>query len=115
MLLRPNFEMSPVDKTFETRNFCSFCGKNYAESERRVEEGPGGSICESCLGLCEEVLQELKASDRPTSAHRTFCAFCGRRYLEVEGRMAEGPGVSICGDCAAELRERWGSAAVKRS
>jgi len=24
VLLRPNFEMSPVDKTFETRNFCSF-------------------------------------------------------------------------------------------
>jgi hypothetical protein len=107
--------MNTVDETFETRNFCSFCRNNYLERERRVEQGPGGSICESCLGLCEEVLHELKASDRPASPHRTFCAFCGRRYQEVEGRMAEGPGVSICADCAAELRERWGSAAVKRS
>jgi len=115
VLLRPNFEMSTVDETFEFRNFCSFCGQKYLEPGRRVEQGPGGSICESCLGLCEEVLQELKASDWPTAAHRTFCAFCGRRYQEVEGRMAHGPGVSICADCAAALRERWGSAAVKRS
>lgn len=95
-----------MDNTFETRHFCSFCRKNYLESEARVAGGPGGSICESCLRLCEEVLAEQKST--AVVQHRTFCAFCGRMYSEVNGRMAEGPNVSICEDDVVELRRQWG-------
>ena len=114
-LIQPKL-MDPVEETFEPRHFCSFCRENYLEQDMRVEQGPGGSICERCLGLCEEVLGDLKASGWPIgTAHRAFCAFCGRRYPEVEGRMAGGPGVSICADCAADLRDRWGPSAVKQT
>ncbi|TME47221.1 MAG: hypothetical protein E6I60_14430 [Chloroflexi bacterium] len=99
--------METVEKPPEPRNFCSFCRRNYLDSEARVAGGPGGSICEPCLKLCEEVLVGQKGA--PVVQHRTFCAFCGRRYSEVNGRMAEGPGVSICEDCTVELRHQWGS------
>jgi len=99
--------MDTVGEAPERRCFCAFCRRNYLESEARVAQGPGGSICEPCLRLCEEVLGQRKGA--PVAERRTFCAFCGRRYSEVDGRMAEGPGVSICEDCVVELRQQWGS------
>ena len=97
-----------LNETLETRQFCSFCRKSYLESESRVASGPGGTICESCLKLCEEVLAEQKGP--PVLQYRTFCAFCGRRYSEVNGRMVGGPNVSICEDDVVELRRGWGTA-----
>jgi hypothetical protein len=49
----------------------------------------------------------MEQKGSPDVQHRTFCAFCGRRYSEVNGRMAEGPNVSICEDCVIELRQQW--------
>jgi alkylation response protein AidB-like acyl-CoA dehydrogenase len=106
----PHLVNEPVDETVDFRHFCSFCRKNYLERESRVAGGPGGSICESCLGLCEEVLQDLKAKGWPVFQLRTFCAFCGRRYAEVDGKMVGGPGVSICEDDIVELRKLWAPA-----
>ena len=91
----------------QPRHFCAFCRRNYLESEAQVADGPGGSICDLCLRLCEEVLDQQKGG--PDLRLRTFCGFCGRRYAEVNGRMAGGPGVSICEDCVVELRKQWGS------
>src|SRR2546427_348325 len=100
-----------LNETLETRQFCSFCRKSYLESESRVASGPGGTICESCLKLCEEVLAEQKGP--PVLQYRTFCAFCGRRYSEVNGRMLGGPNGSICQDDAVELR-REGDARIRQ-
>ncbi|TME84900.1 MAG: hypothetical protein E6I43_07195 [Chloroflexi bacterium] len=58
-----------LNETLETRQFCSFCRKSYLESESRVASGPGGTICESCLKLCEEVLAEQKGP--PVLQYRT--------------------------------------------
>jgi len=31
----------------------------------------------------------------------TYCSFCRKSYAQVEGRMVDGPGVSICYGCIA--------------
>jgi hypothetical protein len=38
---------------------CSFCRKERSESSRRLIAGPDGLyICDECIGLCVEILEE---------------------------------------------------------
>ncbi len=43
---------------------CSFCGKSYAQVKGRMVDGPGVYICEGCIGLCVEVLEDQKRAER---------------------------------------------------
>ncbi len=36
---------------------CSFCGKQQ-EQVRRIIAGPGVYICDECIGLCQEIIEE---------------------------------------------------------
>jgi len=38
---------------------CSFCGRKKSDGNRRVVAGPAGVfICEECIDLCAEILEE---------------------------------------------------------
>ena len=42
---------------------CSFCGKKKSDGNRRFIAGPAGVfICEECVELCAEVLEEERES-----------------------------------------------------
>jgi ribosomal protein L37AE/L43A len=48
----------------EKLSYCSFCGKSQNEVKRLIA-GPGVFICNECIGLCEDILQEeYSASDK---------------------------------------------------
>ncbi len=42
---------------------CSFCGKNQAQVKRMVA-GPGVYICEGCIALCNQMLQQQERIER---------------------------------------------------
>src|ERR1700690_1249651 len=45
---------------------CSFCGKSHAEVKKLIQ-GPGVYICDSCILLCKSALdKELRAETRKT-------------------------------------------------
>jgi hypothetical protein len=46
---------------------CSFCGKSQ-DQVRKLVAGPGVFICDSCIGLCNEVLREDDMPSAPGSA-----------------------------------------------
>ncbi len=51
------------NKTDETKPVkCSFCGK-YQEQVRRIVAGPGVYICDECIELCREIIQEDFSAD----------------------------------------------------
>ena len=52
------------DRRRHTR--CSFCGKGQ-EQVRKLVAGPGVYICDQCIDLCQEVLEE---DNRSTSQKR---------------------------------------------
>jgi len=49
----------------ETAMRCSFCSKDKSEVDRLIA-GPAVFICNECVGLCEQVLNEQSASNFPT-------------------------------------------------
>lgn len=46
---------------------CSFCGKSQAEVQKIVA-GPGVFICNECVALCQEIINQELAADRTTGA-----------------------------------------------
>lgn len=51
------------NKTDETKPVkCSFCGK-YQEQVRRIVAGPGVYICDECIELCREIIEEDFTAD----------------------------------------------------
>jgi hypothetical protein len=56
---------------------CSFCGKPQ-DKDRRLVAGPGAYICDRCVKLCMEVLeQDRRARPRPGAG--------GGRWVRVTG------------------------------
>lgn len=56
-------------KNDDQRNLrCSFCGKRQDQVERLIV-GPNAYICDECIGLCVEILNE-GADDGPVSKRR---------------------------------------------
>ena len=45
---------------------CSFCGKTKDEA-RRLIAGPGVFICNECVSLCNEILQDEPPAPTPVS------------------------------------------------
>jgi len=48
--------------------FCSFCGKNQSEV-RKLIAGPAVYICDECIQLCSEIIEEETEKDSKDSAH----------------------------------------------
>ncbi|MCC3292434.1 ATP-dependent Clp protease ATP-binding subunit ClpX [Arthrobacter sp. zg-Y1110] len=50
---------------------CSFCGKG-REAVRKLVSGPGVSVCDECIELCNEILEEETAAEAPAPAAPEF-------------------------------------------
>lgn len=83
---------------------CSFCGATKLEVTRLVA-GPGVFICDGCVTLSGQVIEEARSLSAgrshldpvsPTSAFT--CTFCDRPAGDTE-RLIAGPGVRICDQC----------------
>jgi DNA-directed RNA polymerase subunit RPC12/RpoP len=68
---------------------CSFCGKSGEQVERLIA-GPGGVyICNECITLCQEIIEEEKAALQPTEvvavevAATVLCSACGIRCPDI--------------------------------
>ena len=48
--------------------FCSFCGKNQSEV-RKLIAGPAVYICDECIELCSEIIEEETEKDAKDTAH----------------------------------------------
>jgi hypothetical protein len=62
---------------------CSFCGKHDEQVERLIA-GPGGVyICDECVALCQEIIQEEQAAGLPAGivevevTSTMLCSTCG--------------------------------------
>ncbi|MGH7775563.1 MAG: ClpX C4-type zinc finger protein [Candidatus Dormibacterales bacterium] len=79
---------------------CSFCGKPQHQVKRLVA-GPGVYICDQCIRLCDEILEQDRAAQIPADADE--------RTLLEQLRMA-GPQMGLAEEhvrtVVAELRRR---------
>jgi ClpX C4-type zinc finger len=98
---------------------CSFCGRSQHEV-RKLIAGPGGYICDGCVGLTEGVVRAGRPTDtRLGPVHAVAeqnglarCSFCGKYRCLVTGlaaRPAETGGASgptaICTECLSLCNE----------
>ncbi|MFW5968577.1 MAG: ClpX C4-type zinc finger protein, partial [Persicimonas sp.] len=54
--------MKPTDSNSKVR--CSFCGKE-ARDVRKLIAGPKVHICDECVSLCREIIEEDKEAEPP--------------------------------------------------
>ncbi len=52
----------PKKKDESDNLFCSFCGKNQSEV-RKLIAGPAVYICDECIQLCSEIIEEESEKD----------------------------------------------------
>ena len=52
----------PKKKDENDNLFCSFCGKNQSEV-RKLIAGPAVYICDECIQLCSEIIEEETQKD----------------------------------------------------
>ena len=121
-------EPADVTTTKPTAN-CSFCGKANTEV-RKIVAGPGVYICDECVGLCNEVIEQVvrKPDSVPRAAQPSvdrllaWLPSVGQTLRSVEadlaGKVAElrGQGVAwsriaeALGMTEAEVFERFSTA-----
>lgn len=85
---------------------CSFCGKRPNEA-RTLVQGPGVCICDECVDLSQEILEEETRSAAGKAAARTAqgpeqglrCSFCGAGQWEPGVYLVAARYVCICGEC----------------
>ena len=56
----------PKKKDENDNLFCSFCGKNQSEV-RKLIAGPAVYICDECIQLCSEIIEEESEKDSPAT------------------------------------------------
>lgn len=73
---------------------CTFCGRSQSEV-RKLVAGPSAFICDSCIGLAEDVVNSGSAADTPLgpvravpTQERQACSFCGKPRYRVAGLAA---------------------------
>ncbi len=82
---------------------CSFCGLDKIET-RKVIAGPGVYICDGCIRLATEVVQENEAKGNERiklaamSDRNAKCTFCGKKGRRGD-RVAETGDARICDEC----------------
>jgi ATP-dependent protease Clp ATPase subunit len=57
------FKRPPAPKWIDGSLRCSFCGKAKSEVGRLIA-GPGVYICNECVGLCSEIIEEEQRTAR---------------------------------------------------
>ena len=89
---------------------CSFCGKTQKQVGKLIG-GPGVSICNECVDLCNDIIEDEGIRSRPpegpTSSGETGAS-------QLPGRLDAGPGRRLVGaHLAADLQEwtHWDVAA----
>jgi ATP-dependent Clp protease ATP-binding subunit ClpX len=58
----------PKKKDENDNLFCSFCGKNQSEV-RKLIPGPAVYICDECIQLCSEIIEEKSEKDAKETEH----------------------------------------------
>ena len=58
----------PKKKDENDNLFCSFCGKNQSEV-RKLIAGPAVYICDECIQLCSEIIEEESEKDATDTEH----------------------------------------------
>jgi ClpX C4-type zinc finger len=77
-----------VKKEHQVNLSCSFCGKNQREVKKLIA-GPNVYICDECIGLCNDIMGEVRALDRVSEAgDKDVRALVGEAIVE-EGKAAE--------------------------
>ena len=88
---------------------CSFCGKSEI-SVNKLIKGNGVNICNECISLCNEILDEEKLKEEETPQSKTnsdkseeqynplYCSFCQTSASKVD-KLIAGEGVYICNNC----------------
>ena len=74
---------------------CSFCGKSQKQVKKLIA-GPGVYICDECIDLCNEIIEEeladaddVKLDELPKPAEiREFLEADSIAYLSLEGLMS---------------------------
>ena len=97
---------------------CSFCGKDKEDVTVLVERTPSASVCDECLALCLDILDETdgRRANPPTPPHvvepesarqskelggrrdAPQCSFCDKTENAVLKLIAD-PDVYICNEC----------------
>src|SRR5258707_14666924 len=84
----------------DTMYRCSFCGKSREQVERLIS-GPGGVyICNECVALCQEIIQEGQAVLQPAGVVETkvaatvLCSACGTHCPNIH---------AYCFNCGQKL------------
>lgn len=83
---------------------CTFCGATRFDVTCLVA-GPGVYICDACVHLANQVVQEADQQNRPRThldplpvTSTLGCSFCDKAGDQVH-RLVAGPGVRICDQC----------------
>jgi len=101
---------------------CSFCGKNQDQVQRLIAGPAGVYICNECIDLCQEIIEDERAvlpphpDQHPSSPPETStshaptqkiyrCSFCGKHQDQVQRLIAGPEGVYICDECVALCQE----------
>jgi hypothetical protein len=81
---------------------CTFCGATKTDIAHLIA-GPGIFICDACVTLARQLVQEADQQNRPRThldplpATSTLgCSFCDKTGGH---RLVAGPGVRVCGQC----------------
>jgi ATP-dependent protease Clp ATPase subunit len=92
--------------SISSNNDCSFCEKKSHEV-RKIFKGKYATICDECVELCEEIIEEeteerIKLGlmyTRPLSSELA-CSFCTRPHLDPDVfLLIAGPEKYICDNC----------------
>lgn len=85
---------------------CSFCNKAERDVQRLIA-GPGVNICDGCVGICLERLEEDRTSDKPANASATVvCGLCSRVYAGSDCLSIVNRG-AVCYQCAAAVQDAF--------
>jgi hypothetical protein len=83
---------------------CTFCGATKTDVAHLIA-GPGIFICDACVRLARQVIQEADQQNQsrtyldPLPATSTLgCSFCDKAANQAH-RLVAGPGVRICDQC----------------
>ncbi len=77
----------PIDS--DKQLVCSFCGKGPRQVKRLIA-GPGARICDECLAVCQEIIDDGRAAEEPgkTASSTQAAAHAAAKVTEDQIRAA---------------------------
>ncbi|MBV8087032.1 MAG: hypothetical protein JO247_19670 [Chloroflexi bacterium] len=83
---------------------CSFCGRSQADVRLLIAGLEGVVICNECLDVSQQVIDEHAGWSGPPLSKGRTCSFCGRPNEAVHHLVAGPRGTCICDGCVASSR-----------